>query len=139
MRKFQFAAVAAAFVGVALLAGASTARANDTERVTVKFPFEVSGVMMPAGTYVAVQSYSDPGLVQIRSMDGRYAAFVNVLDSERLGHVGTAQFDFVRAGNRYYLSRISDGRGDVEHIVTSDTTTTQALHELGHDLNPRNW
>jgi hypothetical protein len=117
MRKFQLAAVVT--FGVFLFAGASLARAQDigVNRVTVAFPFEVAGVMMPAGTYMVTPDDIDPNLLQIQSEDGRYSAFVGVLADDTTSRRGDCQFDFVRAGNRYYLSKIDDGEGDVDDLV----------------------
>jgi hypothetical protein len=117
MRRFQFAAILT--FGVFLFAGASLARAQDFDvnRVTVSFPFVVGGVMLPAGTYTVTPDDMDPGLLQIQSADGRYSAFALVLTDDTTSRRGSCQFDFERVGNRYYLSKIDDGTGDVEDLV----------------------
>jgi hypothetical protein len=126
MRKFQFAAALA--FGVVLLAGASLARAQEVDKVTVSFPFEVGGVIMPAGTYSVTPDTLDPGLLQIRSEDGRDSAFALVLSDDTTSRRGDCQFEFERVGSRYYLSKIDDGTGDVQELVMPAGFLTPTTH-----------
>ena len=137
MRRFQLAAVVA--FGVVLFAGAQIARAQDVSKARVPFPFEVGGVVMPAGTYRVIVDDMDPGLIQIQSQNGRFSAFAMVTLEDTTARRGDAQFDFVRAGNRYYLSRVDDGTGNVDQVEMPTGSLAHAVHALGKDLNPRKW
>lgn len=137
MRKFQLAAVVA--FGVVLFAGARFASAQDVTQARVPFPFEVGGVVLPAGTYQVTTEGMDPNLVQIRSQDGRFAAFAIVDTEDLTARRGDCQFDFVRAGNRYFLSKIDDGTGNVDQLVMPTGSIARAVHEMGSKLNPHKW
>jgi len=118
MWKIQIAAVVA--FGVVLFAGAQLARAQEVERATVPFPFAVGRVTLPAGSYEVVADETDPGLLEIRSADGRFSAFAIVLAEDTTARRGDCQFQFVNVGGRYYLTKIEDGTGDVSDLTLPD-------------------
>jgi hypothetical protein len=137
MRKFQIAAVVA--FSMVFFAGAQLARAQEVNKATVSFPFEVGGVVMPAGTYTITVDDMDPGLLRIQSENGQLSAFAIVMSEDTTARRGDCQFDFVRVGNRYYLSQIDNGTGDVQDLVVPTGSTLHVTHAKGSRLNPRNW
>lgn len=137
MRKFQFAAVVA--FGVVFFAGAQLAHAQELSKVQVSFPFVAGDTLLPAGAYEVREDPMDAGLIEIQSEDGRSSAFAFVVPEEATTVRGDCQFEFLKAGNRYYLSKIDNGDGEVEDLVMPAGSLVNTVHEAASKLVSHKW
>ncbi len=114
MRKLIVAGLmvfAAVFFTGAWIAGA------EEEAARVPFPFIVGNVQLPAGRYVVEADNMDPNLIQVTSVDGRHSAFAVVNINDMPLSWGHCDFQFVRFGGKYYLSKIDTGDNGIEDVT----------------------
>ena len=94
--------------GVALLAlTAGTARAEEIARVTVPFPFEANGEMLPSGQYDVRTDEQGSGIVMIEGIAATkaHAMLATIPDYRRTPGTKPA-LTFVRDGDHYRLSSV---------------------------------
>ena len=91
---------------ICLLGLGISARAQDTEGVRVKVPFEfvVGGVTLPAGTYTVGRLSVDASSgILIRSFGHELFVLPQVVDAIPAGQ---PKLDFEHAGDKYFLSGV---------------------------------
>jgi hypothetical protein len=99
-------------IGAALLlaAGASIASAAEVSRVTVPFPFEVNGQMLPAGRYEIRSDEANPTVVFIDGFDhAKNHAVVETMTDNAMSRGKSPSVTFKRHGDVYQLSIVDDG------------------------------
>jgi len=99
-------------LGAIILFGADLARAQDAvaERVKVPFEFRAGQAVLPAGEYeVRFDDAAMPGLLRIRSEDGRQFAFVLVHAADMPKDPGDKpRLRFEKDGDVYVLTEVVD-------------------------------
>ena len=110
-RRFSIAAVLAGLVGLG--AGQVYAQSSETLNASVPFAFKVGQAVLPAGRYqVRYDATGTPGVVLVRSQDGRHSAFAIVEGSSRSRSEEArnpkedATLVFERQGSSYALSQV---------------------------------
>ena len=99
-------------IGAALLLAASAgiASAADVSRVTVPFPFEVKGQVMPAGRYEIRNDDANPAVVFIDGIDHTKGhAVVETMVDDATPHANNPSVTFKRRDGMYQLSTVNDG------------------------------
>ena len=99
-------------IGAALLlaAGAGIASVADVSRITVPFPFEVKGQVMPAGRYEIRNDDANPAIVFIDGIDHTKShAVVETMIEEASPHANNPSVTFKRHDGMYQLSTVNDG------------------------------
>ncbi len=90
---------------LANLAGAGTISAQDhAARAKVPFNFNVGNKWVPAGTYTMSSEIANPGVITIRSEDGKIALVSVVQRDGRQSNAG--QLVFKKYGDQYFLRQI---------------------------------
>jgi len=93
-----------------LASSASIANAAEVSRVTVPFPFEVKGQVMPAGRYEIRNDDANPAVVFIDGIDHTKShAVVETMVDEAAPHANNPSVTFKRRGGMYQLSAVDDG------------------------------
>ena len=82
---------------------------------TIPFAFRVMDKEMPAGDYMILQA-STPGVLRVRTTDGRQSAFVTAPVVRETGTYGDGRLQFHRYGNRYFLAEVQRGDGSVHAL-----------------------
>jgi hypothetical protein len=103
-------------IGGLLLMGAASAHAQESFRLDVKVPFEFQAgrETFPAGEYQVTLSQDEaPGVLTIRSRDGRGGEFLLVepVDTKQVSRDGRLVFE--RTGDTYVLAKVFDGGAKV--------------------------
>ena len=70
------------------------------------FPFYAGNAKMPAGSYGITQSDIDSSVLQIRSVDGAYSAFVDFIPTHAEQPHSQSDVTFHKYGDTDYLNRI---------------------------------
>jgi hypothetical protein len=110
--------LATAIGAALLLAGAGIASAADVSRVTVPFPFEVKGQVMPAGRYEIRSDDANPAIVFIDGIDHTKAhAVVETMVEDTVPRANNPSVTFRHRGDMYQLSTVNDG-DFVRDVVT---------------------
>jgi hypothetical protein len=100
--------LATIILGAAVLAlSAGTAQAEELCRVSVPFPFEVNGHMLPQGQYLVYAADENPSVVHIEGITNKASAIVSTTPDSRPASAGAKPgLTFVRHGSDYQLSQI---------------------------------
>lgn len=90
-------------------------------RMTANVPFEfmVGAMTLRAGEYsISLDSFASPGVVQLRSFDGRRGAISQTqpVDVRGKDPAAATKLVFNRYGDRYFLSEVCDGYDSVGRI-----------------------
>jgi hypothetical protein len=124
-------------LGLLLAGSVSPARAaglqGETLKAHVPFAFEVHGVTMPSGDYVIRETDNiDRNLLEIRSADGREAAFFFVVDSGPMtSKTRHARLVFDRLGQSRFLRSVRLEDGDRERLPVSPDEVLAARSDAG--------
>ena len=117
MRKLTVSTIRILAVGLLVLAGAATARADDDEIVAkVPFSFIVGRTHMPAGKYIVKPASDDLRVVLIESSDGREAAFSLTVPLGSAVRVTAPELVFEKRDNQYFLTRLIPADGNEREI-----------------------
>jgi hypothetical protein len=104
IRRFTIAAALAGLVGSG--AGAVYAQSSERLNVNVPFDFKVGRAVLPAGSYDLTYDATEPGVLTVRSEDGRHSA-VALTEGVTTGNPKKeATLVFGRQGSGYTLSRV---------------------------------
>lgn len=113
--------------GLALVAGATSARAYSIEHETLEahipFAFQLSHVKLPPGDYEIRQASGiDPELLEIRSKDSRHTAFFMAESSAARPGVARPSLEFDRFGKDRFLRAVwvGDGSGDAVSVSAAE-------------------
>lgn len=124
IRRFSIAAVLAVLVGLG--AGRAYAQGSETLNASVPFSFTVGEKVLPAGRYeLSYDAAATPGVLLVRSRDGRHSALTLVENGPRNDRSRRANEDatlvFGRQGSSYVLSQVfgPDRENGLEVVGTS--------------------
>ncbi len=93
-----------------------------SQRIIVEVPFDyyVSGVAMPAGTYLIDGHTQTQSILFVRNIRGTASAIV-ATRPEGIATHGRSELLFHRYGNTYFLARVTDGvSGAMRRLPVSD-------------------
>ena len=122
-------------VGLLLLAGAATARADGDEIVAqVPFSFIVGRTHMPAGKYLVKPASEDLRVVSIESTDRREAAFSLTVPLGSDVHVTAPELVFEKRDNQYFLTRLISSDGNEREIPPTHARYEREVAVVG--VNP---
>jgi hypothetical protein len=135
MRKQLLVAVA---VVVLALVGSSGASAQGyLTRVSVPFQFVVGDTLLPAGAYVVANVGEGPGMLVIRSEDGKSVASVLANVGEKQSPITNAALSFRKIGGQHFLSTISTPDGRAQAIPLPKERVDAVLAKLNGTQPPR--
>jgi len=119
--KKQLKTVAVIFALV-LGAGASVAKAQITERIMGEIPFSfyVRNKQLPAGAYTITVLNLGSGMMEIRSADGKSAAFFLTVEKQEKDTGAPTELIFHKYGEKVFLSEIVEqGERDEAEVLKS--------------------
>jgi hypothetical protein len=103
--------------GLAAVATASVARADERIVARVPFDFIVGDSRLPAGAYVVTNVSNDPGVMSIASADGRHFVYTLTIPSSSIQTPAQPELVFEKFENEYVLARVAPADGDEREIV----------------------
>jgi len=119
--KKQLKTIAVIFALV-IGAGASVAKAQITERIKGEIPFSfyVRNKQLPAGAYTITVLNLGSGMMEIRSADGKSAAFFLTLEKQEKDTGAPTELIFHKYGEKVFLSEIVEqGERDEAEVLKS--------------------
>jgi hypothetical protein len=105
--------------GLAAVATASVARADEQIVARVPFDFIVGDSRLPAGAYVVTNISNDPGVMSIVSADGRQFVYTLTIPSSSGQTPAQPELVFEQFENEYVLARVTPAAGDEREMVLS--------------------
>lgn len=134
MRKQLLVAVA---VVVLTLVGSSAAYAQPSlTRVSVPFQFIVGDTVLPAGAYT-VSNIGEPGMLVVRSEDGKSVASVLVNLGDRPSSGTNAALSFTKISGQHFLSRVNTPDAREQVIPLPKDRVEAVLAKLNGTQPPR--
>ncbi len=119
---------AALGLGLGALLAATPALAFPAEvDVHVPFAFQVGKVVLPAGDYYVTRvSHAEPGLLMVRSDDGRHAALFDARDATLPVSAAAPRLVFDRYGHHEFLRSVQPS-GETDSLGLSHAEVRTAV------------
>jgi hypothetical protein len=114
----------AAFI---VIAGASSARADQKIAATVPFDFIVGDSRLPAGDYIVAELSDDPGVLSVASVDGRQFTFALTIPVPFNQPLQLPELTFQWFGGQRFLARIVPATGDGRAILLTPAIMEREL------------
>jgi len=122
--------VIGAAAALAVMGGASAARADEPIKVMVPFAFIVGDSRLPPGDYIVHDLSNEPGVVSIASADGRQSVLTLTVPWTSTDTPAQPELVFERVGDARFLARIVRGDGDDRALLLSPSIEERELEKI---------